>query len=504
MLQEGYGSPGSVSIVFDSGIAGVSGGSHTWTLPGSQVDGDLLFIVFSGNINNNQVTKAGWTALTLDQYSGRSQSALWRPWHTGDPTAYVFTTPSGYYFRSSWILRGADLTTPIVAHTTRGAVGSTTPTGPSITIGRANSALLWYGIEPDTQTWTFPSGMTNGGSGGGGPKAWVCRQTGIGIGATGDKVGTRATSGEYLVSMVAIQPAAQAQGQYYQWTAADTVLRAWGYRVDPPNPNSAYRFGGNLPGYVVEVRYPTSQGGSESGTNYSVTIKQGDQTPSDYHQWQPGAMPTVIVYPCVFTEPPVPLPDPGATLPPGECAVTGTLDSIAAILCRFDYRINILMNYLVDIEDKVANMFGPWAGNYGQMGEPVAGNLGQFLHDSLLAMSNYDLTGATTTLVEAAISGDWTVGDAGNNFKIELETIPPQAGHRVSTPALFEVTRRAEQLGWCAYELEGAMFPYQPLHWGTNYIRFPGGICTGFHVHLMIGGTADVYRVVETRTPKLA
>jgi hypothetical protein len=492
-----------VSLPFYSGVYGVSGGSHTWTLPGSQQDGDLLFIVFNGSINNTPVTKAGWTTLTLDEFTGISQSALWRPWHTGDPTAYTFTTPSGYFHRFSWIARGADLTTPVAGHTSQGATNWATPTGPSINIGRADSALLWYAIEGNTGTITFPAGMTNGDHGGGGPSTWICRQTGIGVGASGDKVGSRTATSGCLVSMIAIQPPAQGTGNYYQWTEADELLRAWGYRLDPPNPNSTYRFGGNLPGYVVEVRFPISQGGSESGSDYSVTIKQGDGTPSDYHKWQPGAMPTVIVYPCNYTEPPIPYPDPGDLIPPGECQVTDTLASIAAILCRFDYRIGTMQAYLHDIMLLVGNMYGPWAGNYGQMGEPVAGGLGQFLHDALLAMSNYDLTGGTTVLVEGGISGDWTVGDAGNNFKIEIETFPAQAGHRVSTPALFEVTRRAEQLGWCAYELEGAMFPYQPLHWGTNYIRFPGGICTGFHVHLMIGGTADVYRVVETRTPKL-
>lgn len=508
---EGVGGTATPTFVVADKYAG--GGDHTsWgMLAGAAIGDTVVFVVFLLG-SPTPTPQSGWT-IVYDHTGYGKRVVVWTHQIESLSEVYEWHWSSGVDYDAALLFyRGCNPSTPI---SDLAYVFSYTDTGLTIA-SEAGSALqkrlmAYAAMSPNTALFTVPAGHTTRiNTQTGRAQCWSDLVLTDGVDIPSAQA-TQAVGGIIGVAVRMILSPSQAMGYFWRWTVDDAGVRAWGYRLDPNNPNSAYRFGSVGPGYIVEVRYPTSQGGSESGAYYSVNIKQADGTPVDYYRWEAGGVPVVTVYPCQYSLPAVPMPLPPVDLPTGECQVTGTLDSIASFLCKLDSRIGILdqrqqniEGYILNINSMVGDLYGPYEGNFGQMDEPVSGHLGVLVQDALNAMSNYEVTGGTKDLVEGGISGDWVVDDGGNHFIIELESIPAQAGHRVSSPPLYEVTRRAEQLGWAAWDFGGSMQHYQPLTWGSNYVRFPGGVASAFHVHLMPGATADVYRSVDTRTARLA
>jgi len=158
---------------------------------------------------------------------------------------------------------------------------------------------------------------------------------------------------------------------------------------------------------------------------------------------------------------------------------------------------------IVSIKSAVDDMYGPWAGTVGQDGEYVEGNLGQFTRDALVAMSNYSPDHYTQTLVMAGAEEDGYLETGAKNIRVDITNIPGYAGERGGDPPLYEVNRRAEQLGWLTWEGSSGHTSPTLLVYGSQLCRCPLALASGVHVHLLPGLQADIYTVEETLVPKL-
>jgi hypothetical protein len=304
--------------------------------------------------------------------------------------------------------------------------------------------------------------------------------------------------------MVSIQPPAFVPGVYWRWTSPAPSGYGWHYVYNFLTEPDLFDAGATDQGYWIEARFPESLGGTEPEGLVMVDVYNYAQTTQFQHSFSETVPPLIHVWVCNALELGDSTFDPLDDLSNPFPCPDGVTVTVEDALCSVLTILRSMAGYVFNINYLLGAIYGPWTATAGQAQELVEGNLGEFVQGAVQVLSNYRPTGMTENLVEAGITGDWTIAGLGMNFRINLTAIPVWTGHRESDPILYEVNRRAEQLGWYAFSANGMLTPWRQLTWDSQYLISPTPVTDAIHIHLMPGVTGTVYQVVETYTPVLA
>lgn len=174
--------------------------------------GDVLITDISflsgGSISINSVP-SGWTLIRRDDTgSGPADvsAALYlKIASASEPASYTWTLSSATYNTGVMIaMRGCNQTEPIDQHSGQSNASSTSVTAPGVTTTTNMDTLLYIGGIVAAVSFTPPSGMTEATDAN---SIEIAYQTGVALGATGNKVATAAGAGINIGQLVALRPA---------------------------------------------------------------------------------------------------------------------------------------------------------------------------------------------------------------------------------------------------------------------------------------------------------
>jgi RHS repeat-associated protein len=218
----GGGSSGAVPVVRSTSQASVGSGNLTLTKPTGTVDGDLLIMTASTDLNAAEnmtyTVPAGWTQLLANTRSDASSAGTnlqtWYKIASSEPASYV-VTPDHSRLTNGSIMRidGHAASTFIGAqNVTASLTGEAS--APSVTTTSANNLVLritsWDGNKTFT---TAPAGVTQAYyMDANGQDNWGGYQTQATAGATGTAQWDLSGGGPYVGFTVAIAPAAASGG----------------------------------------------------------------------------------------------------------------------------------------------------------------------------------------------------------------------------------------------------------------------------------------------------
>lgn len=397
------------------------------------------------------------------------------------------------------VYRDQHATNPINTASSDTGSSGTNITMASISPTVTNTKLVyWAIIDKDNAAFTPAAGMTVRAEIGNTDKDAVsCEdQQLVNSGNAGSRTAVYGSSGTWIAQGLCIRGAEA--GHYYRWKLDDARSWAYGIAITPNSESTAYQYGMCSYGYWVELRYPSSLGGTLPGNTYQMDVWNYQKTQHDVRTWEPGTMPWFGAYPCTYTQTPETIPPPPEDIPPGDCDVTVSTAGLAEELCKLRSRMDVVQAYLLNINALVAAMYGPYDITVGQAQENVTGHLGLALTQAAVAMSNYFRVADPPELVEEGVTGDWTTPTTAGTFYIHLTTVPSYAGKRAADPDLYEVNTRAEQLGWYMWGIGGAHTQWNRLVWADQVCVSPYDVAEDFYLHLADGVVASVYRLPES------
>jgi len=491
-------------FVREGEVSGSGGDAQTFSY-GPVSEGDLILALVK-TVGAPGPTWNGWNLIDSWATENVTHTALvWRIVQVGESGTYTLPSVSTDFW-DVWyfVYRAVDTTTPLIFGGSQSGSGGN-PTATAVTVVRNNS-LAWFLANQTTGTYpslTEPTGYTLFHRGNWyGPTLMATKAVEAGVEGAAEAASTG--SGAWRVNRIVLQPIGTDGGDYYSWFDMATSPQGIAYDKDPLAGSEDWSQGGPYDGLHIEARFPTTVGGTLAPSTIQIDV--WDAADGNHHsETFTGLIPPIIYsWLCNYVTDPIAGTWPDGAPPDPWAAVGATLADIAAALTELKKAMSMSLGYLVNINTLVAEIYGPWAGTIGQAQEYVEGGLGQFVRDSLVAMSNYSVGSQLETLVDSGVTGDWACDDVGAPYRVSITSDLSNKARHASVPINYAVWRSGPQLGWVTWITGSGYLDSQPLHWQNTYIRCPSPIATGFIVHLQPGVTGDIYREEDVYTPRLS